>query len=476
VQHFSTQALGVEQQSVPVFEVSVAFLVIGGGACGLTAALAAHSAGAADVLVLEQDHTPAGSTAMSYGGISGAATNAQARLDMTDTADDFYKDILEITKGQTDPALARLIADESGPALDWLIDDLGFDLKVEPLWTGYGHRVPRLHMPPHRSGKELMGMFLTAAENTSIDILTDARVETLITDDSGKIAGVRYRRPDGEVATVGAKAILLATCGFGANAEMIAQNMPELAEAQYYGHEGNDGAAVIWGQSLGAILGDMASYQALGALSEPGQIVIPHTVLIGGGFHVNADGARFHNELDDVSGQAHRLLAQPGGTAWAVYDARLHAEARARFQEYLDGEALGIYKTADSIAALAEATHLPPDALEATFDAVRQLKSEGATDAQGRRWADAPQLEPPYHAVRVTGALFHTQGGLGVNQNAQVVRKDGSVIDGLYAGGGAARSVSGPSYWGYLPGMGLCTAVTLGRVAGRHAASLGLNR
>jgi len=470
MQPFSTSALSVEKQHIASFEFHVPFLVIGGGACGLTAALAAHAAGLDDILVLEQDHLPAGSTAMSYGGISGAATAAQRRAGMADSADAFYEDILAITKGETDPKLARLIADESGPTLDWLIDDLGFDLKLEPLWTGYGHRIPRLHMPPNRSGKELMGMLLSAAAAKSINVLTDARVETLITDEDGKIIGVHYRRPDGRMEAVGADAIMLATCGFGANADMIAENMPELADAQYYGHEGNDGAAVIWGKSLGADMGDLASYQALGALSDPGQIVIPHTVLIGGGFHLNAAGNRFHNELDDVSGQAHRLLAQPGGTAWAIYDHRLHSEARDRFQEYVDGEALGIYKSADSLEDLAALTRLPLSAVENSFADVAQLKSAGKTDSHGRNWADTPQLQAPYHAVRVTGALFHTQGGLAVNENAQVMRTDGSVMAGVYAGGGAARSVSGPSYWGYLPGMGLCTAVTLGRVAGRHVA------
>jgi fumarate reductase flavoprotein subunit len=75
----------------------------------------------------------------------------------------------------------------------------------------------------------------------------------------------------------------------------------------------------------------------------------------------------------------------------------------------------------------------------------------------------------------VVGAIYHTQGGLQIDGSAQVLRPDGTALPNLFAGGGAARSVSGPSSWGYLPAMGLCTAVTLGRLAGEAAARQVLN-
>jgi fumarate reductase flavoprotein subunit len=78
----------------------------------------------------------------------------------------------------------------------------------------------------------------------------------------------------------------------------------------------------------------------------------------------------------------------------------------------------------------------------------------------------------PYHAFRVGGAIYHTQGGLQTDGQARVLRADGSALPNLFAGGGAARGVSGPSSWGYLPAMGLCAAVTTGRLAGQAAAAL----
>ena len=85
-------------------------------------------------------------------------------------------------------------------------------------------------------------------------------------------------------------------------------------------------------------------------------------------------------------------------------------------------------------------------------------------------------LKPPYYAVRVTGALFHTQGGLRIDRTARVLRSDGTPLPNLFAGGGAARGASGAAVWGYLSGNGLLTAVTLGRIAGASAARISHRR
>lgn len=78
----------------------------------------------------------------------------------------------------------------------------------------------------------------------------------------------------------------------------------------------------------------------------------------------------------------------------------------------------------------------------------------------------------PYRAIKVSAALYHTQGGLQVDSSARVLRADGSALPNVFAGGGSARCVSGPASWGYLPAMGLCAALTLGTLAGDGAAAL----
>jgi fumarate reductase flavoprotein subunit len=105
-----------------------------------------------------------------------------------------------------------------------------------------------------------------------------------------------------------------------------------------------------------------------------------------------------------------------------------------------------------------------------TLADVRRMNEGAATDPFGRDFRSVRPLEPPYHAIRVTGALFHTQGGLQIDARGRVLRPDGRPLPNLYAGGGAARGVSGPAVTGYLPAMGLSTAVTFGRLAGDAAA------
>ncbi|HEX9077353.1 MAG TPA: FAD-binding protein, partial [Anaerolineae bacterium] len=79
------------------------------------------------------------------------------------------------------------------------------------------------------------------------------------------------------------------------------------------------------------------------------------------------------------------------------------------------------------------------------------------------------ELKPPYYGVQVTGALFHTQGGLRIDQRARVLKPDGTVIPNLYAGGGVAVGVSGRGANGYLAGNGLLAALGWGKVAGQDA-------
>ena len=462
--------MAVEFAALPEPDIHVAVVIAGAGACGLAAGLAAADAGV-PALVLERDAEPAGSTAMSYGAICAAGTELQRMAGVEDEPGWLEYDILGITRGQTDPALARLLAVESGPAVEWLGARHGLTLTVETTWTGMGHRRPRLHAPPDRSGRTLISQLLNAAAAAGDQAVTGARVTTVYADDSHLVTGVAVTRPDGAIETIACDALIIATCGFGANRDMVAEHMPGIRDARYYGHEGNEGDGIAWGQALGGAVADMGAYQALGSLADPQAIVIPHTLLIGGGIQVNKRGRRFENELENISGQALTILEQPDGFCWIVYDQRLHEAAAERFAEYRDAVEIRAMRQANTISELAITCGLPGSELTRTFEETARLRTAGEPDEFGRRFSADEALRPPYFAIRVTGALFHTQGGLVVDRAARVVSEDGTPLPNLFAGGGAARSVSGPGEWGYLPGMGLCTAVTLGRIAGQAAAA-----
>jgi fumarate reductase flavoprotein subunit len=127
-------------------------------------------------------------------------------------------------------------------------------------------------------------------------------------------------------------------------------------------------------------------------------------------------------------------------------------------------------KFGDTAAALAADLGVPAPALAATLDELRAIKDGQRADPFGRDFTGCAQLTAPYAGIRLTGALFHTQGGLVVDAQAQVKRPDGTCLPNLFAGGGAARGMSGPTVSGYIPASGMCMAITLGRLAGAAAA------
>jgi fumarate reductase flavoprotein subunit len=152
-----------------------------------------------------------------------------------------------------------------------------------------------------------------------------------------------------------------------------------------------------------------------------------------------------------------------------VFDAGIEARC-AHIPESRALRDLNAAKSADDTAGLAALIGVNPATLAATVTEAHDAKAEGRPDALGRVWGDDMPPRAPFRALRVVGALYHTQGGLQTDRDARVLRPDGSALPNLYAVGGAARGVSGPSSWGYLPAMGLCAAVTTGRIAGRAAA------
>ena len=451
------------------FDVFASVVVIGAGACGLTAALNAASKGA-DVLVLEQDDIPAGSTALSSGFIPAAGTRFQTALGIDDDPALFARDIMAKADGLANEELAGIASTQAGQALEWLADNCGLEWVVIDDFLYPGHSRHRMHAVPERTGAALMGRLVNAAETAQIPIVTGARATGLFVE--GKmVRGVNVLRGDGRQETIGCDALVLACSGFGGNAELIRQHVPEMSEALYFGHAGNRGDALIWAGELGAATADLSGYQGHGSVATPHGILISWALMMKGGIQVNIEGRRFANEHQGYSEQATFVLDQPEGIAWNIYDERIHQLGLA-FDDYLQAVAAGAIKTGRDLAELCALTGLPADAMDETFGEIAELSASGAADTFGRRFSGEQALKPPYYAVRVTGAMFHTQGGLLIDSSARVVDRQGRPLGNLFAGGGAACGVSGPHASGYLSGNGLLTAVAFGALAGRSSAKL----
>lgn len=453
------------------FEFTVPVIIIGAGACGCVAALAAHDAGAG-VLLVEQDARPMGSTGMSQGLICAAGTKAQAAHHIEDSAERFYDDIMAKTHGQTDPVLARALAEQSGPTLDWMVESHGLPWELDRGFRpAYGNSTYRVHGWRGHGGQDMVDLLHARVADAGIDVLLEARLSDVHVDSDGRIRGVSLTRPDGAVERIGCDALVLACGGFAANHELVAKFMPEMASARNNGHEGSQGTGLWVGERLGAATGDMGSYQGYAMLTDPQGISVPPGVPVSGGILVNINGQRFTDETADIAGMVHPVMAQPGDHVWVVYDARIEALADyiPEMQALLE---LNAAKQSDSVEGLAVAIGVPADALAETLAEAHSAQAEGRADALGRIWGkDVPPVAP-YRALKVVGAIYHTQGGLQIDGQARVLKPDGTPLPNLFAGGGAARSVSGPAHWGYLPAMGLSTAVTFGRLAGIGASAI----
>ncbi len=436
--------------------------IVGGGACGITAALMLSQLGV-DCVVLERDVLPTGSTALSSGFVPAAATQAQQTQGISDSPQLFAQDIQAKAHGRASPELVQAYSEAIGPALNALAQHHGIPWQVLDTFLYPGHSVHRMHAVPEKTGAGLMMRLHNAAETAGMVVLTEAQVTTLYVNDADRILGLGFVRPDGQLEQLNCDMVLLACNGFGGNADLVSTLLPEMRDALYAGHAGNDGSAIQWGQQLGAQLADLGGYQGHGSWAVPQGALISWALMMEGAIQINALGQRFHDETQGYSEAAVHVLAQPGGVAWNVFDDRLLNFAQD-FPDFCEAQAAGAVHSFADVAALAKHIGCSADALGKTLETMQ----EGLDPPTGRSFKRS--LVAPFHTIRVTGALFHTQGGLDINVQCQVLRPNGSSFPNLLAAGGAARGVSGDAVWGYLSGNGLLSAIAGGYIAAHTAA------
>lgn len=452
----------VRAPAMPEDTPEIPVCIVGGGACGLTAAIRLRDAGV-DCVVLERDATPSGSTALSSGFIPAALTRLQKSLGIDDSYELLAKDIQTKAHGEAPEHLVNAYVHAATEAIDAL-EAHGLPFEIVQGFLYPGHSVERLHAMPERTGEALMARLLKLANERGADVLGEALVRELWLNDQDRVVGVGYERPDGTLEHLACEQLLLACNGFGGNNAMLRELIPEMGDATYSGHVGNDGSAIVWGREIGLQMGDLDAYQGHGSWVTPQGALMTWAFIVEGGVQVNSQGKRFADETGGYSEAAMHVLAQPGGIVFNVFDEPLLTLLRT-FPDFVDAEKAGALRQAADVPALARLIGCDAATLQATLDEVRP----GHTDAFGRTFKRA--LQAPYYAVKVTGALFHTQGGLEVDAQCRALRHDGRPMPNLYAAGGAARGVSGSGAAGYLAGNGLLSAVAGGWLAAGTAVT-----
>ena len=443
-------------------------IVAGAGAAGLVAALAAAEDGRSVLLLdAQENYRSSCNTTLSTAMIPGAGTRWQAAAGVQDSPDRFLADVMAKTAGQAEPTIAETLASVSGPVVEWLADSCDVSLELVQDFGYPGHSVHRCHAVADRSGRTLHTQLVRAvAGHPQITTAVPMRLLEVDLDESARVRGATVAPPDGSPENASAGAVILATNGFAARRDMVERYLPEIADGLYFGSDGARGDALTIGEALGADTAYLDAYQGHGSVADPHGVLVTWATVMHGAIIVNLDGERFGDETIGYSEYAEKVLEQPDAHAWLILDERIDAACRpfADYQQLLETRAI---RWADDVAKLTRIAR-PGANLGATL-AAAQDAATGAIDPLGRHYWEAP-LAPPYGAIHITGALFHTQGGLLVSERAAVLRA-GEEIPGLFAAGGAAAGMSGHGASGYMAGNGLLGAVGLGYIAGKESGS-----
>lgn len=450
-------------------------VVVGLGAAGLAASIAAAEAGL-DVVAL--DRSGGGGTSASAGGILylGGGTPTQAGAGLIDTVEEMQAFLADaLGRPVDDPRLAAYCSG-SVEHHDWLVDH---GVAFEPVfWDEPGmeppgteglvfsggedaapyrqrHRpVPRGHVPatPNAAGWFLVERLREALGMTPARVLTDHRAERLVVE-AGRVVGVTVRVDGSERAMEARRGVVLAAGGWAYNDDLVAQHAPDLLRVSWrLGSDTDDGWALRVTQGVGAAIEGMNALEVAVPITPPRPVVR--------GVVVNGRGERFINEDTYFGHLGQAILAEQDGVAWLLVDEPRHIVNRVGMRAE---------HVCETWEELASEIGLPPERLAATMAAYNESAARGEDPAFGKatEWV-VPLDEPPFGAIdlRVAKVLYagFPLGGTVTDADGQVVRTDGTPIPGLFAVGRSASSLALRRY---------CSGVSLGEGTffGRRASA-----
>ena len=447
-------------------KLDVDVLVIGAGACGLTAAIAAHDCGVS-VAIVEKRERPGGNSSLSTGSVPAANSRFQRGAGLVNSPEKMVADLMGMSKETDDLALVQRMAEVSAETVEWLVDTVGAQIVLITAYKHIGHSIQRLHAPVSRRGQDLVNDFLVAIEKREIPLAVGNAVEDLIVE-NGVVLGARVDAGAGTFE-IRARKTILAVNGFAADPALVKQYCPEIAgrAAPLVSH----GEAVRWGLKIGAALANMGAYQGYAAVAYPhGSLLSWTTDTEKGGILVGADAKRFGDESLGYSGFA-RVVLEQGEYATAVFDQKIF-EVAAQEEEFMELVHYGGVKKVDDVAALAAMFDLDGAELVRQVEAFnRSVRGGAERRVRARQFWSRPARGRCLRLSCRARPLPYA-GWSARRRQCPFLSPDGTSIPGLFAGGGAAAGISGKTgALGYASGNGLLTAIALGRLAGLTAAS-----
>ena len=340
-----------------------------------------------------------------------------------------------------------------------------FSERVNPV-QAYFHKLPPVTGDGSAVGQSVMKvLYGTAKKIPTIEIRPLNQVTELLTKD-GKISGVKVetKGKDKKDYTIDAKAVVLATGGFGANAKLISSLRPEYKGFATTNQPGALGEGLDLAKGVGATFVDLREIQAHPTVVPVKGILISESMRARGGYLVNNEGNRFVNELQPRDVVAAAVLAQPTGKAWLLIDDKL-VKSNKLAAGYVSQ---GLMVSGKNVDELAKAMGVPAKNLKATMDQYQKAFETKKDEAFGRPEMVVANNVWPMYAVQITPAIHHTMGGVRINKNAEVIGVTAKPIPGLYAAGEVTGGVHGGNRIG---GNAVADIITFGRIAGANAAN-----
>ena len=485
-------------------------VVVGAGGAGMTAAITAAAEGKT-VVILESQSMVGGNSVRATGGMNAGKTVYQDENEFGEsagvektlkTAAEKYADNETITalaktvseqwaayqanptgyfdsvelmeldtmiggKGINDPELVETLCANSADAIDWL-DEHGITLHNVSSFGGAS--VKRIHRPVNAEGKTVsVGSYMIPllqenCEKAGVKMMLDTTATEILTDANGAAVGVKATGASGETVTVNAKAVVLASGGFGANLDMVVKYKPELKGFMTTNAPGIQGQGIEMAQAIGAATVDMDQIQIHPTVEANTAALITEGLRGDGAILVNANGERFIDEVGTRDVVSAAEIAQPGSYSWLIVDQAM-ADASSVIQGYIKK---GYTKTGATYEELAKELDIDPAAFANTMETWNGYVEAKNDPDFGRTSFANPLNNGPYYAIKVTAGVHHTMGGVTINSATEVLKEDGTVIPGLFAAGEVTGGVHGANRLG---GTAVADFVVFGRIAGESAAN-----
>ena len=490
--------------------VDTDIVIVGAGGAGMTAAIAAANEGK-NVVIVESQAMVGGNSVRSTGGMNAAKTPAQDENEFAESAGvektletaasewagneaitaladtvagqwaEYqanpvgYFDSVELMEldtligghGTNDPALVEALCSNSADAIAWLSEQ---GIELTSVSSFGGASVKRIHRPVDSEGKTIsVGSYMipllqAKCEELGVEFIMNTTANEILTDANGAAVGIAATDKNGAAVTVNAKAVVLATGGFGANLDMVVEYKPDLAGFMTTNAPGAQGQGIDMAVAIGAGTVDMDQIQIHPTVEANTAALITEGLRGDGAILVNAEGNRFTDEVGTRDVVSAAEIAQTGSYSWLIIDQAM-VDASSVIQGYIKN---GYTVTGETYEALAEAMGVDATAFAATMEKWNACVEAGKDEEFGRTSFANPLNTAPYYAIKVTAGVHHTMGGLTINANTEVLAEDGSVIPGLYAAGEVTGGVHGANRLG---GNAVADFTVFGRIAGQQASA-----